>query len=91
MSKKYLTFLHIALYTTVIAHYVLFFALLASIPLLLVLEPWYVSIPVVVWLVNLVTLPVRCPLTTLENTIRLKIGLPKINGFVSKHILFRSK
>ena len=91
MDKKYLTLLKLALYIVVATHYALFFALVSSIPLLLINEVWYVSIPVVVWIINLMTLPVRCPLTTLENYIRKLAGLPLIKGFVSKHILFRSR
>lgn len=75
----------------VLIHYTLFFALILSAPYLVLYEAWYVSIPVVVWLVNLMTLPVRCPLTTLENRLRALAGMPKINGFVSRWILFREK
>ena len=88
---KGLTFLKIALYITILSHYLLFLALVASMPMLLIYAPWYTSIPLVVWVVNLMTLPVKCPLTTLENVIRTKVGLPTIKGFVSKHILFRSR
>lgn len=86
-----MTFYKLILYGIVALHYVLFFFLIASIPMLLIYEPWYVSVPVVVWLINLATLPVRCILTTWENRIRTKLGMPKINGFVSKHLLFRDK
>ena len=76
---------------TVVSHYILFILLVGSIPYLFLFEPWYVSVPLVVWLINLMTLPVRCPLTTLENYFRVKAEWPKISGFVSKWILFRNK
>lgn len=92
MNKKHLTLLHIALYTTVIAHYLLFGGLLASIPFVLIYEPWYVSIPIVSWLINIGSLRgLRCPLTELENYLRRKIGLPEIKGFVSKYILLKGR
>lgn len=78
-------------FLTVVAHYTLFFALVLSAPYLLIYEAWYVAIPVVVWLINLMAMPVRCPLTTLENKFRALAGMPKINGFVSRWILFREK
>ncbi len=86
-----LTFLKLALFSTILLHYLLFIALLGSIPMLFLFEPWYVSIPLVVWLINLMTLPVKCPLTTLENVIRRLLGMTTIKGFVSKHILFRDR
>lgn len=76
---------------TVASHYVLLLFLIASIPMLFIYEPWYVSVPVVVWIVNLMTLPVKCPLTTLENMLRRKAGLPTIRGFVSRWILFKER
>jgi uncharacterized membrane protein len=82
-------FLQLALVITVLSHYILFIVLVGSVPFLFIYEPWYVSIPVVVWLLNLMTLPVRCPLTTLENKIRRVLGLKTIRGFVSYWILWR--
>ena len=85
MNKVFL----IGLYATVVSHYILFLALVLSMPYAAIYEPWYVSVPLVVWVLNLMTLPVRCPLTTLENYFRRKLGIPTIKGFVSRWILFR--
>ena len=76
---------------TVVSHYVLVAVLASAIPMLAMYTPWYISVPVIVWLLNLFTLPVRCPLTTLENFFRERAGMPKIRGFVSRWILFREK
>lgn len=84
-----LTLLYVALYTCIATHYMLFALLVGAIPMLFLCEPWYISVPLVVWLLNLMTMPVRCPLTLLENYLRTRIGIPTIKGFVSKHILFR--
>jgi hypothetical protein len=86
-----LTLLKLALYIVIALHYLLFIMLISSIPMLFLFEPWYVSTPLVVWLINLMTLPVKCPLTTLENVIRRLLGMTTIKGFVSKHILFRDR
>lgn len=85
------TALKLLLVTIVAVHYILFTILVASIPVMVVMAPWYIGIPLATWVINLPLLPVRCPLTTAENVVRVKLGLPKINGFVSKHILFRDK
>lgn len=82
-------FLYLALVIIVFMHYILFIVLVGSVPFLFLYEPWYVSIPVAVWLLNLMTLPVRCPLTTLENRVRRELGLKTIRGFVSYWILWR--
>lgn len=81
----------ILFYMLVAAHYALLLVLAASIPMLLVYSPWYVSIPLVVWIINLFTLPVRCVLTTLENRLRAKIGLPRITGFFKHWVLWERK
>ncbi len=87
-----LTFLKIALYITVAAHYALFIGLMASPVPLFLYTPWYVSVPLVSWVINIATLRgLRCPLTELENYIRRKMGIPEIKGFVSRWILFRER
>lgn len=78
-----------AIIATVLTHYVLFVSLVLSIPYLILLQPWYVSVPVVVWILNLMTLPVKCPLTELENYLRRKAGLKEIRGFLRAWILFQ--
>lgn len=73
----------------VAAHYVLVAAVAAALPWLLIKEPWYVSIPLSVWILNLSMYSGKCPLTVLENYVRIKIGLRPIRGFVGHWILFR--
>lgn len=86
-----MTLWKILLYIVVGSHYILFLALVFSMPFLAIYEPWYVSVPVIIWVLNLMTLPVKCFLTTLENWVRTRAGLPTIKGFVSRWILFRSE
>jgi Protein of Unknown function (DUF2784) len=90
MSCTYLTLLKIILYSVVGTHYILFLGLLLAMPFLIVHEPWYVSLPIVSWLINIGSLRgLKCPLTTLENYLRRQLGMVEIRGFVSAHILFK--
>jgi hypothetical protein len=52
--------------------------------------PWYVSLPIDTFLANLVFSNWNCPLTQLENSVRIKIGKPKIRAFI-KHYLIQRK
>jgi hypothetical protein len=79
-----------ALCVTVVAHYIVFFANGAAVVILPFCQPWYVSIPLVTFLFNLGTNNWNCPLTVLENWIRVKkLGMPKIKSFMATYILFR--
>ena len=80
--SRYLNFWRIALYLIVGSHGVLVLSMAAAIPYLIILQPWYISIPVVTWIINLAVLPVRCPLTSVENYVRVKLNLPRISGFI---------
>lgn len=73
----------------VAAHFALVVGVAASIPWLVLNEPWYVSMPLITWIVNLSMYPGKCPLTVLENYARVRIGLKPIRGFVGHWILFR--
>lgn len=86
---KHLTFLKIALYLVVGVHMLIVAAMAASIPMLFIYEPWYVSLPVSVWIMHLAKAPLRCPLTQLENVIRGKLAMPKIHGFINHYISWR--
>lgn len=86
---KHLTFLHLALYIVVVVHMVLVAAMAISVPLLAIHQPWYVSLPVSVWIMHLMKAPLKCPLTTLENYIRSELHLPKIRGFISHYFTWR--
>jgi len=58
----------------------------AAIILLPFLTPWYVSLPIISLLVNLMFSPMPCPLTRLESRMRQRRGLPRIRHFL-KHYL----
>jgi hypothetical protein len=65
---------------------VLIFNLLA-IFLLPFLTPWYVSLPIITVLVNLMFSPVSCPLTRLESRIRRSLSLPEIRHFIKYYVV----
>ena len=86
---KHLTLLTIALYSVVAVHLALVFAMSVSIPLLFINQPWYVALPLSIWIMHLSKGPFRCPLTQLENKIRVDLGKPKISGFISHYFSWR--
>ena len=52
------------------------------------LEPWYVAAPIMSLILLLSFSKVLdCPLTTLENHYRKKLGLKRIGGFVGHYII----
>jgi hypothetical protein len=54
-------------------------------------EPWYVAVPCVSVIFFLTFNRGTCPLTSLENFFRKKLGLPQIRGFVGHYILRRQR
>ena len=58
-----------------------------SVPLVLLLEPIYVSLPICAWIMHLTFSRVLdCPWTRLENIYRSKTGRPEIGGFISHNL-----
>lgn len=55
------------------------------------IEPWYISFPICMT-VGRAMFSKECPLTDLENSLRRKLGWPKIHGFVGHYFIkpFRS-
>jgi hypothetical protein len=59
-----------------------------SLVLLPFLTPFYVATPICSLLVNFMfNRNMTCPLTDLENSLREKLGLPKIKGFIGHYII----
>lgn len=75
----------------IMIHSLLVAGMVASAVALVIYEPWYIWLPLNVWIINLAILPVRCPLTTLENYVRKKLGLPSINSFIKVHFLGKER
>lgn len=69
----------------VLIHTVLCVVNIAAIFVLPFYQPWYVAVPVITYLGNLMLTPVSCPLTRLENRIRKKLNKPEIKQFVGHY------
>jgi len=58
-----------------------------SVPLLLICEPFYISLPLCAWIMHLAfSRTLECPWTRLENYYRSKTGRKEIGGFISHNL-----
>ena len=73
------------LFLVVFSHHLYIVAILISIPFLIFNTSWYVSLPLLTWILYLgFSQILDCPWTNLENRYRSKIGIPTIDTFI-KH------
>lgn len=79
----------VLLYLLIVFHYLLVVSIGISVPFLILYEPLYISIPLLTWIYHLGFGSIRCPLTTLENVLRGRLGKPVIKNFIHKYILFK--
>jgi hypothetical protein len=79
----------IIFYLIVCIHHIFCAGNLLSIFVLPFVEPWYVSIPLLSFLLNLFLNDSfkLCPLTRIENNIRLAINKPTISSFVGHYYI----
>ncbi|MEC9450872.1 MAG: DUF2784 family protein [Chloroflexota bacterium] len=76
---------YILLYSVIISHHVYIILFIASVPVMIIKAPWYISVPLISWFLNAsIGQGWICPWTTLENKLRKKVGYPQIDAFV-KH------
>ena len=84
MPKLYKLLFHFV----VVTHHIGLFGLIASVPLLIIKEPPWVSLPLVGWIMYLgFSRVLDCPYTRLENYLRRKLGLPEIKTFLKHYYL----
>ena len=58
-----------------------------SVPLLLICEPFYISLPLCAWIMHLsFSRTLECPWTRLENHYISKTGRKEIGGFISHNL-----
>ena len=75
-------------YFVVTTHHLGLFGLVASVPLLIIKEPPWVSLPLVGWIMYLgFSRVLDCPYTRLENYLRRKLNLPEIKTFLKHYYL----
>ncbi|MEC7920791.1 MAG: DUF2784 family protein [Chloroflexota bacterium] len=76
---------YILLYSVIISHHVYIILFIASVPVMIIKAPWYISVPLISWFLNAsIGQGWICPWTTFENKLRKKVGYPQIDAFV-KH------
>ena len=72
-------------FLVVFSHHLYIVTILISIPFLIFNTSWYVSLPLLTWILYLgFSQILDCPWTNLENRYRSKIGIPTIDTFI-KH------
>jgi len=78
---------HIILFFIQLIHWIVLVLIGVSVPLLLICEPFYISIPLCTWIIHLALSRVLdCPWTRLENQYRSRLNKPEIGGFISHYI-----
>jgi len=82
MSTKFL------FYSLVTIHHIFIILLILTPPFVLFKEPFWISIPVIVWVMHLMFSPVLvCPATIWENRLRRKLGKPEIKTFFEHYYI----
>jgi hypothetical protein len=75
-------------YSLVTVHHIFIILLILTPPFILIKEPFWVSIPVIVWVIHLIFSPVLvCPATIWENRLRRKLGKPEIKTFFQHYYI----
>ena len=82
MSK---TFYRVWLSITIVTHHIALWTIVASVPLLFINEPIWITLPLSAWIMHLGFNRVDCPYTRLENNLRRKLGLEEISTFISHY------
>lgn len=78
----------IILYTIIVLHWIFLIGTGISIPLIILCEPFYISLPLCAWIMHLTFSRVLdCPWTRLENIYRSKCGIPEIKTFLGHYIV----
>ena len=78
---------HIILFLIQSLHWIFLVLVGVSVPLVIICEPFYVSLPICAWIMHLTFSRVLdCPWTRLENTYRSKCGRPEIKTFIGYHL-----
>ena len=74
-------------YLIVASHHTALLGFILSTPLVIIYEPIWISLPIVSWVIYLIFGKLECPFTLWENTLRKKLGKPKIKTFIKHYYL----
>jgi len=75
----------ILLSTIIVSHHLALWTIIMSVPILIIKEPIWVSLPIISWIMHLGLNRLDCPYTRLENSLRRKLKLPEITTFISHY------
>ena len=75
------------LYLVISFHFAVILGNFAALFILPFVVPWYISIPLMSLIVNLMFSPLSCPLTRLESRIRKSLGMDEIRHFVKHYFI----
>jgi hypothetical protein len=77
----------ILLFIIQLLHWIFLVLIGISVPLVIICEPIYISLPICAWIMHLAFSKVLdCPWTRLENLYRSKTGRREIGGFISHNL-----
>ena len=75
-------FYSLSFYFVVTTHHLAVLGFIAAIPLVIVNEPFWISLPIVGWILHLMFGRLACPYTRLEDWLRRKLDMPEIKLFL---------
>ena len=71
----------------VIVHVILVLGVVTSFIILPFFAPWYIALPLCLFIWFFTTSAVDCKLTSLENVMRRRLGMKRIGGFVGHYFI----
>ena len=75
------------LVAVIVLHMGLVMSVVASVFMLALEQPWYICVPLCLFVYSYCTNPVKCMLTEFENYLRLRLGIRRIGGFVGHYFI----
>lgn len=75
------------LYAVIGLHYLVFISFVLTAFLGIAVLPWFVAITLIALIIRVIVSQDECPLTTLENHIRIRLNLPLSRAFLKDYIL----
>lgn len=83
--------MRLVLIVIIVGHALVIVGNIVSIFVLPFCAPWYVALPIISLLINLMFGPTDCPLTRLENRVRRRVGMKEIKYFVGHYFIWPLK
>ena len=78
-------FYRICLSGVIISHHIALWVIATSVPLVIIKEPIWISLPIISWIMHLGLNRLDCPYTRLENSLRKKLNIKEITTFISHY------